>query len=324
MASAEVIIAPQAVSTAPKQHVVVPAQRLAIYELGNLEPGDAVAVQVDIANAVYKDLSVYVVDVANVALVRQNLAFRFQVGALKKVAPFRLSTKIATGGPYYLVLDNRFAAIIEKKVDYQVALLKQLSQEQIQAQKVPLEKLYAGLKNTFAFKDFNIHVRPCGHINAFSTKATGDVTICSEILADMSRQPGAMTAVLIHELGHTLLNLWGYPNYQNEDDADQFATIMLLRSGDKGKQALYEWMQWYARQDSRAQAQQMLSVGDTHALSVQRIRNIQASMNNSADLIKRWNNILYPNMTVDTLKSVVSHPASYDDPEAAKRELSRR
>ena len=120
------------------------------------------------------------------------------------------------------------------------------------------------------------------------------------------------------------LNLWGLPNFANEDDADQFATIMLLRSGEEGKQALYEWIQVYAEQDSRAQAANMLIAGDTHSLSVQRIRNIQASMKNSADLMSRWNNVLYPHMTSDTLKAVIANPASYDNPAAATRELAKR
>jgi hypothetical protein len=141
---------------------------------------------------------------------------------------------------------------------------------------------------------------------------------------EMSARPGAITAVLFHEMGHTLMNLWGYPNFGNEDNADQFATIMLLKFGETGKQALYEWIQWYADHDSRAQAEHMLLSGDTHSLSIQRIRNIQASMQNSADLMRRWNNILYPHMTDWALNGIVAKPASFDDADAAQRELSKR
>ena len=145
---------------------------------------------------------------------------------------------ISAPGPYYLVIDNRFANVIDKKVVYQLVFVKHLSNEEIQAQKTDFEKTYTGLKQTFDFKDFNIRIGPCGQVNAFSTTETGDVTICSEIISEMSGRPGALIAVILHELGHTLLNLWGLPNFANEDDADQFATIMLLRSGEKGKQAL--------------------------------------------------------------------------------------
>ena len=320
---AEIIVDPEVIKTFPKEAVTVRAQRSTIYQLGTFEEGEALGVEVSVLNEVYKDISIYFVDAANMTLARQNLPFTF-VDVTKKNAPFRLMFKVTAPGPYYLVIDNRFANVIDKKVVYQLAFVKHLSNEQIQAQKADFEKAYTGLKQTFDFKDFNIRIGPCGQVNAFSTTETGDVTICSEIINELSGRPGALIAVILHELGHTLLNLWGLPNFANEDDADQFATIMLLRSGQEGKQALYEWMQVYAEQDSRAQAANMLIAGDTHSLSVQRIRNIQASMKNSADLMSRWNNVLYPHMTSDTLKAIIANPAPYDNPAAATRELAKR
>jgi hypothetical protein len=323
-AQSEVIVAPEKVTTWPKQAVSVPPQRLIILELGTLDAGEVVAVQANIGNAVYKDISAYVVDAPNMALARQNLQFRPVQGVTKKVAPFRFAAKIAVLGPYYLVFDNRFAAVINKKVDYQVAFFKRLPAAEMKTKKESLERLYAGLKKMLIFKDFNIHIGNCGQANAFSTRATGDVTLCNELIDEMSARPGALTAVLLHELGHTLLNLWGQPNYRDEDVADQFATNILLRSGDKGKQALSEWMQWFAEKDSRAQASYMLTYGDTHSLSVQRIRNIQADLKDGSDVMRRWNSILYPNMTNEALQSVASNPAPFDSADAAKLELTRR
>jgi hypothetical protein len=321
---AEIIVAPQLIKTLPSQAVIVPAQQLMIYDLGILAEGEAVAVQVDVTNDFYKDLSVYVVDAANMALARQNLPFQYVTGEIQKLAPFRIITTVAVGGPHYLVLDNRFAGFINKKVVYQLAFRKRLPDEEIAAIKNNFDKLHAGLKQAFEFKDFNIRIASCGEANAYSTTATGDVTLCTELFDEMSARPGVMKAVFLHEMGHTLLNLWGYPNFANEDSADQFATIMLLKFGETGKQALYEWIQWYAEQDSRAQAEHMLISGDTHSLSIQRIRNIQASIQDSADLMRRWNNILYPHMTDWALNAIVAKPASFDDAEAAKRELAKR
>jgi Zn-dependent protease with chaperone function len=323
---AEIIVAPQALKTMPSQEVLVPAQQLTIHDLGILTEGEGVFVQVDVTNATYKDLGVRVVDAANMALARQNLPFQHVVGEFKKNedAPFRIKGTIVVGGPHYLVLDNSFANFINKKVVYQLAFLKRRPEEEIAAIKTNFGKFYAALKQGFEFKDFNIRIAPCGQANAYSTTATGDVTLCTEMFDEMSARPGAITAVLFHEMGHTLMNLWGYPNFGNEDNADQFATIMLLKFGETGKKALYEWIQWYADHDSRAQAEHMLISGDTHSLSIQRIRNIQASMQNSADLMRRWNNILYPHMTDWALKGIVDKPASFDDADAAKRELSKR
>ena len=325
VASAQITVEPQALRIVPKQSVTVPARRMLIYELGTYDSGEAVGAEVHVENAYYKDLSAYVVDATNMALARQNLAFKSLAGVTKRKAPFRLMARINALGPYYLVLDNRYANFISKKVIYQVAGIKHLSQQQVEAIRAPLTRAYADLKRTFVFKDFNIHIRHCGQVNAFSTTATGDITLCTEIFQDLAAQPGAMTAVFFHELGHTLLNLWGYPDYQNEDVADEFAVTMMLRfGGEQGKQAISEWMDWFAKRNSRAEAANMLVNGDTHSLSVQRIRNIQRYVTNSSDLMRRWDTILYPHMTRRALAAVVSHPASYDDVGAAKRALAMR
>jgi len=323
LANAEVLVAPVYTKKLPEKAIVVKARTYAIFSLGDFDTGNLFRVDVNVLNDVYKDLSAYIVDAANMSLVRQGVSFNGQ-GQTKRVAPFRFDAKATVPGPHFLVLDNRFANIIDKKVVFRVELAGRLSDEKVQAMKADLGLAYSGLKKTFQFKDFNIKVQPCGMPNAFSETATGDVTLCTEILDEMSAQKPAMGAIVLHELGHTLLNLWGLPNYGNEDDADQFATVILLKSGEKGKQALFEWINWYAKRDSRAEATNMLTRGDTHSLSVQRIRNIQATMTNAEDLIKRWNNILYPHMTVEALRSIVAAPGLHDDTALAKRELGKR
>ncbi len=323
LANAEVLVHPIYVKKLPDQAIVVKAKTFSIFPLGDFEKGDLFRVDVNVLNDVYKDLSVYVVDAANMALVRQGVPFSGQ-GQTRKVAPFRIDAKATVPGPHFLVFDNRYANIIDKKVVFRVQLAVRLSEEKVQAMKADLGLAYSGLKRMFQFKDFNIKVRPCGMSNAFSETATGDVTLCTEILDEMSEQKPAMGAIVLHELGHTLLNLWGLPNYGNEDDADQFATVILLKSGEKGKQALFQWINWYAKRDSRAEATNMLTRGDTHSLSVQRIRNIQATMTNAEDLIKRWNNILYPHMTVEALRSIIAAPGLHDDTTLAKKEISKR
>ncbi len=320
----EVTVAPQVVQQSSKQSVAIGPKRMVVLDLGHFDQGDAVAIEVEVANAVYKDLSVYVVDAANVGLARQNQQFKAIDGVNKKIAPIQLKAKVEQLGPHYLVLDNRFAGMVEKKVTYRIATLKRLTEGQTRAIRDPLVKMYAGLKQVFNFKDFNIHVRSCGQANAFSTIATGDVTLCTELYEQMLDKPGALAGVTLHELGHTLLNLWGSPHYGDEDVADQFATIVLLRGGESGKRALSEWMQWFAAQDSGAQARVMLTRGSTHSLSVQRIRNIQESTRNTADLVKRWNNVLYPHMTDIALRQIARNPSALDDGELANKELSRR
>jgi hypothetical protein len=47
-------------------------------------------------------------------------------------------------------------------------------------------------------------------------------------------------------------------------------------------------------------------------------------MKDSSDLMRRWNNIFYPNMTDQALRKIASNPAPFDSAEAAKRELAKR
>src|SRR2546423_15708157 len=101
-AGADVIVAPQVINTWPRQAATVLHQRMSVVDLGTLDEGEAVRVVVDVNNAVYKDVSVYVVDAPNMALARQNLHFRSVAGVTKKLAPFNFAVKIEALGPDYL------------------------------------------------------------------------------------------------------------------------------------------------------------------------------------------------------------------------------
>ena len=70
---AEIIVDPEVIKTLPKDAVTVRAQRSTIYQLGNIEEGEALGVEVNVLNEVYKDISIYFVDAANMTLARQNL-----------------------------------------------------------------------------------------------------------------------------------------------------------------------------------------------------------------------------------------------------------
>ena len=200
---------------------------------------------------------------------------------------------------------------------------KKLSPEQAEKIKSSLMPAHAMMASIFENADFNIHIRPCGQSNAFSDNRTADITLCSEFIHDMStqRSSGTLVAVLLHEYGHSLLGKWGEPGASEEDMADQFATVMLLRSGDGGRRILQEWIQFWLKQDSRAEAVNQLRHGDTHTLSVQRARNIQNNINYPEDFTRRWNKMLYRHMTNTALQKSISQPSKSDDVDLAKDAL---
>jgi hypothetical protein len=107
------------------------------------------------------------------------------------------------------------------------------------------EFYYLMLKMLLNFLDFNIYFKYCGQENAFSTP---DIIICNEYVAKLvnGNHEGALPWIFFHEVGHSLLRLWDYPLWDNEDAADEFATVLLLlMAGGTGKdialEAIREW-----------------------------------------------------------------------------------
>jgi hypothetical protein len=55
--------------------------------------------------------------------------------------------------------------------------------------------------------------------------------VCSELIADLGEKnlEGAPHPILLYEMAHSLMYLWKLPGYNNEDIADEFATIYLAK-----------------------------------------------------------------------------------------------
>ncbi len=73
---AEVYVSEEMVFVDQKSDVVN-AESYKYYPLINAQPGDIFDVAVELGNAVYRDISVYVVDQVNLNLFRQSMPFRF-------------------------------------------------------------------------------------------------------------------------------------------------------------------------------------------------------------------------------------------------------
>lgn len=144
------------------------------------------------------------------------------------------------------------------------------------------------LSSAYRIPKFTVYVRPCGVSNAFSSP---DVVICTELIADLIEKDltGALFPILLHELGHSILNLWGLPGYDNEDIADEFAAVMLALVSPKYIDA---YIKYFEQKDSVSEAALQLVGGSRHTISIQRARNMKAAMKNMSELQKRWNNLL--------------------------------
>lgn len=173
--------------------------------------------------------------------------------------------------------------------------------ENLKTFKKVMEDFYQLTKKFFIFPDFRIEVRYCGFENAFSDP---NITMCKELIESLVDQglEKAVVFILFHELGHTLLRLWNYPLWNNEDVADEFATVIMLLSNQET--IAFDAAQWFASRTSVQEAMDKLRADDRHTLSPQRARNIINWLNQSDELMRRWQKIFVPNMQTETLKSI--------------------
>ena len=107
--------------------------------------------------------------------------------------------------------------------------------------------------------DIHVVFELCGQANAWYYKVSGQITMCYELAdqytdifreSDIDTPYGVANAlhwVFMHELGHAVVDMYDLPIAgQEEDAADQFATIMLLREGTEGAYALLSIVHVYA------------------------------------------------------------------------------
>jgi Putative metallopeptidase len=306
-----------------KLEEVVPPSQFKLIPIGPLKAGDKITIQVVAANKIYNDITVCIAQEAAAQAYTSNAPCR---GQIKAKTPIVLKEDITSDSNYFVVLDNSYAALVKKPVSVTIATRKNLSAEEISKIKNGFQGIQSTMSATFEDSDFNLIVKPCGQSNAFSNNATADITFCSEMIHELALKgnKGALFAILLHEYGHSLLNKWGEPGSSEEDIADQFATAMLLRAGDRGRQLLQEWISYWTAQDSRAEAVAQLQRGDTHTLSIQRARNIQNNINFPEDFVRRWNKMLYRHMTKDALSKIVVKPNKADDLDLAQAALSKK
>jgi hypothetical protein len=304
-----------------RQVVQVPAGRFLPFNF-TLTRGSALTTEFKVEGGVNKTIKVWLLDATNYQLYQAGQRFSYfegTSGSVRQIANYTF--KVPETNIYYLVLDNTSALMLPRTVDlYAYAILPEPTPEQIDFQK-KMTASYQELKSTFVFDDFQISFRHCGVVNAFSNP---NVTICSELVENLhdNNLDDAVAFVFFHELGHSLMKLWGLPLYDNEDVADEFATTMTIM-GKQQKMALHA-AQWWASQTSEQEAMSKLWIDDRHTISPQRARNIIHWLNSDDELVRRWLKLLIPNMQTEALRSMLNDADPRIDKELVRGELGKR
>ncbi|MEM1310250.1 MAG: DUF4344 domain-containing metallopeptidase [Cyanobacteria bacterium P01_D01_bin.71] len=154
------------------------------------------------------------------------------------------------------------------------------------------EQLTAGINQVLSLPEpIILNQAECGTVNAYYSPADRQIIMCYELVdyflslyaaeaaMDSTVPPpeistaGALGFVMLHELGHALIDMLDIPVFGKEEDAaDQFATVILSKT-DIGHVAAQSTAVWFY---SSAQQQDLANIPywDEHALDIQRFFNI--------------------------------------------------
>lgn len=222
---------------------------------------------------------------------------------------------------YHLVVDNRAAWFSGRDVMvYAYVLHPQPTLWSRQFQR-STQHLYDSLKAWFVFTDFRILYRHCGSENAFSNP---DITICLELIEALRDEgvQGAYPFVLFHELGHSLLHVWGDERFIDESVADEFAVMACILLDLQGNAR--EAARWFANRRVEINAGLQLWLVDRHAVSPVRARQILGWLDRPTDLMRRWQPVLLPHMQTEYLQQLGQAPYEWVDRALLRAELVKR
>lgn len=312
-ARAEVLIAERLTFLSGEGTVVVPPGQRQLVSLRFLDHRDTATITVNVLNQVYRDIGLIVCDEANAQRFLNSASYSCHNYGVQR-GYIKLNVSPYSEAEHYLILDNSHANFLKKTVAYRSVVETSLPTQPRALLKETLEDMFDQLTKMFIVPELDFSIVPCGYENAFSAERDGAISLCSDLFlpAVLDNKPGVYLGVLSHELGHSLLNLWGEPNYHNEQVADEFAAVFLILG--KHEKYAWEWVDWYtSRQNIQAEVQAIIQTGDSHPLSIQRANSIKRILTNPHTYLARWKPILFRHMTSEALSSWLEQGVSNAD-----------
>lgn len=317
-----VYVAPTFVSAPIDSRVGVPAGQVRMTDLGQLREGSRALIQIESENRAFPDITALVMDKASVQAYMAGQRV-WANGAERRSPPFRIQFTAPADGEFVLVLDNRYSMVMTKQVRTRIAVEHKMNSAEVQGMTSAIKALVAQIRARYDVPDFDVKVQPCGQVNAFSQRSNGAITLCTEMIAKTIRSPGALIGIVYHEVGHSVLNLWGLPGHDNEDTADEFAVQLALRY-PRDAQVIEQFAAFFESGDPWLEARSVIERGDRHTIGVQRARNIRTFLKTSKELTARWNMLTYQRMTTEALTAITRSPGPYESADLASQVLASR
>jgi len=233
-----------------------------------------------------------------------------------------LKFKAPKDGNYFIEFCNGKALLLSRSVYVDLYTTRSKLTAAEENLRAGIEKIVAKIRSDLMLPSFDVQLAPCGVENAFSNP---NITICNEIVESFPREqaPQLFTFVFLHELGHTVLKLWGLPGWDNEDMADEFASaVLLLGSQPVIADSAANW--WLSKtQNVQTEALAKIGIDDRHSLSIQRARNIHRWAQDDGELSQRWIALFAPHMADNYLAESL-HDKRFEKNQALIQEASKR
>lgn len=144
VALADVTIARVFVTEPVVQTVEIGPGRFVAVPLPGGNPGDRYRVEVELGNQVYRDISAFIVDEANLQRFQRRERFIGQ-GKQRAQTPFAIDHQVTSPGRYFVLLDNSYALLIKKTVSVTTRMATEMPPEAAKSMHEGISTLYAGL-----------------------------------------------------------------------------------------------------------------------------------------------------------------------------------
>ena len=294
----------------------IPARQKHTTRLKNLPSSAFLSVDIGIDGKV----EIYLIDEKNQKL-HNNSANSIYSSRINETANFKIL--IPETSTYYLIIDNTDGEVSR---NIKLTVTANYEKKNTSRSQQELEKIETQLRKYFIFENIHFSTQKCGTANAFSNE--NKVIICQEIapklMAIMGSKDKARDALffsIMHEIGHVLLKQWGYPFFDNEEVADEFATALLIMFSQAERAKTQA--EFFKKLSPEKELQVKRNIDDRHPISIQRARNILKWLEDDK-LVKRWQKVFVPHFQTRILKQMMLSKKAWIDQRLVKAELAVR
>lgn len=236
-------------------------------------------------------------------------------------------------GVYYaVILNGRYAK--RTAIEASVKVQRPFKSSRMRQWPDALTALNEILHSKFKGFQFVWAISDCdGRENAFYSPAQKAIVLCTPIV-DLLRQSGTepselgqtLLFVLLHEVGHGLLDQWKLPGNDNEEMADEMGAVLLLEFSEGGSIDIGSAVRFWQAQAAGSvnKAEVVAYLPDTHPLPIQRARKLATVAENYGDYALRWQRMYYNFVTTKTLESRARGVGAHADAKLARSILETR